>query len=303
MITWGWHRELDAADRAEVEALLAESVEYDEEAGFSTARPDAEPLGEVRHLVVTMPPAGSRGSAELDRLPDVRVVAYLRLDVVDGVGAVQFVVRPPFRSRGVGTLLMEQLDAASEGWAAVDGLHTLDVWAHGAHPAAERMGGRFGATVEDAVFRTLRMLGGSRPFVEQVAPTRHTATKDDGHEVVAGHRGAMSPHDLVILDRITDRLEVEGAMGRVLLGVDGEQPATQVATMTVVGGGDGDGGVSRADLRALVVQSLLVLQGEGARVVQAHVHALNDAMVSVARELELIHDQSDLLYRRRLSSV
>lgn len=298
MIAWEWHRELTPADRAEVDALLAEAVAYDEEAGFSTARPGAA-VGEVHHLVVAMPPAGSRGSADLDSLPDVRVVAYLRLDVVDGVGAVHFVVRPPFRSRGVGTLLMEQLDSSPEGWASIDSLHTLEVWAHGAHPAAERMAGRFGGAVQDAVFRTLRMLGGSRPFVAAAAATSRAPAVDDGFEVVAGHRGAISPQDLAILARTSERLEVVGGAGVALIGVDPDQPGAEVGTLTVVRAG----AESRDQLADLVTQALLALQDAGARVVQSHVHALDDVMVSVARELDLVHDQSDLLYRRSLAGA
>ncbi|WP_110208460.1 hypothetical protein [Nocardioides daejeonensis] len=297
MITWAWRRELDPADAAEVADLLAEAAAYDAEAGFSTARLDGDGTGERHHLVVEMPPVGSRGSAELDALPDVRVVAYLCLTVSEGVGAVQFVVRPPFRSRGVATLLAEQLDADARGWAAVPGVAELRVWAHGAHPAAGRMADRFGASVEDAVFRTLRMIGGSRPFVAELAAVRRAAAEDQGWESVPGHRRSIAPDDLEILGRAEEELSLVAGAGRALIGVSRDDPARDLATLTVLR----DGAETRAELKVLITQALLVLQADGARMVQSHVPALDDAMVSVARELDLVHDQSDLLYRRRLA--
>ncbi len=296
MITWQWHPSLSAQDATEVAALLDEAAAYDEEAGFSTARPDADAAGEVHHLLVTMPPVGSRESPDLDALPDVRVVAYLRLDVVGGAGRVQFVVRPPFRSRGVGTLLVEQLDGDAAGWASIPDLRTLQAWSHGSHPAADRMRGRFGGVVEEAVFRTLRMIGGSRPLVGSVAPVRRTSADADSWELVPGHRDAMSPSDLAVLALTTEELALEEGSGRALIGAPIGNPARGIGTLAILRKGD----ESREELTTLVMQSLLTLQDAGVRVVQSHVPALDDLMVSVARELDLVHDQSDVLYRRPL---
>ncbi|HWU33449.1 MAG TPA: GNAT family N-acetyltransferase, partial [Marmoricola sp.] len=164
MISFRWQGSLDRTELAEVEELLTAAVPYDAEAGFSTAEPRAEGDDQTRHLLVRMAPRGERGSSDLDRLPDVSVVAYLRLDMDDGQGALQFVVHPEFRSLGVGTLLFERLRDES-GWAEVSGLTSVHTWAHGAHPAADRMAKRLGASVTDAWFKTLRFLGGAEPFI------------------------------------------------------------------------------------------------------------------------------------------
>ncbi len=297
MITWAWHRSLTEQDAAEVADLLAEAVPYDEEAGFSTARPDAEPVGELHHLLVSMPPVGSRESPDLDALPDVRVVAYLRLDLVDGVGRVQFVVRPPFRSRGVGTLLVEQLEAEAEGWRAIAGLRALEVWAHGSHPAADRMRMRFGGETTEAVFRTLRMLGGSRPLVGNVNDVRRTPADADSWDLVPGHRDAMSPSDLTVLSRTAEELTLDGGSARAMIGASTDSPGAELATLTLLRGGDEE----RTELATLIRQALLILQGAGVRMVQSHVPALDDLAVSVARELDLVHDQTDVRYELDLS--
>lgn len=292
MISWTWRDRLEGDDAAEVAALLAESVSYDEEAGFSTARPEAPASGVLRHLVVTMPPAGSRGSAELDRLPDVRVVAYLRIDQSDATGLAELVVRPAFRSRGIGTLLLEQLAAEEGGWASLSGLAEVEGWAHGDHPAADRMRQRFGGVVEHAVFKTLRPLGGSRPYVATVGAVHQADATDDGWELVPGHRAAMAPGELVTLGLARAAVTPVTGPGSVLVGWDPERPAERTATLSFARTDE----QSRAELRELIVQALLVIQASGARMVQAYVDALDDVAVSVARELEFVHDQSDLRY-------
>lgn len=298
MITWSWQQEMSADELVEVEELLASAASYDEEAGFSTAVPGAPQVGEVRHLLVTMPPRGSRGSADLDRLPDVRVVAYLRLDLADAVGTVQLVVRPEFRSLGVATLLFERLDSEAGGWAAVPGLARLAAWSHGEHPAANRMRMRFGGRVEQAVFKTLRPVGGNRPFRSTVAEVLTSPAAGDVPELVRGHHTAMNPADATVLARAATEISVPGSPGNLVAGVDPERPAERLAALALVRAP----GAGRDDLTVLLEQGLRVLQDDGARMVQCHVDALDDLVVSVSRELGFVHDQSDLYYVRDLSA-
>lgn len=292
MIAWHWHEELSAEDLVEVEGLLDEAAWYDEEAGFATATPGAAPSGAVRHVLVTMPPRGSRGSAELDRLPDVRVVAYLRLDILDGTASTQFVVHPGFRSLGVATLLLERLAADPEGWAAVPGLRRLSTWAHGAHPAADRVKARLGGTVEHAVFKTLRPVGGSRPLLGEPSDLSRRPTDDGVPELVPGHHLALNPSDRAVIDRADTQVSVPGVPGALVLGVDAGDPGGQLAPLGLVRAVE----AGREDLDALLTQGLLVLQGLGARMVHAYLDALDDDLVAVSRLLGFEHDQSDLLY-------
>lgn len=287
MIELAWYDGLDARKQADVEEMLAAAVEYDAEAGFSTARPAAPSAGLVHHLVVTIAPAGQRGSGALDSLPDVPLVAYLRLDVLDGIGDVQFVVLPEFRSHGIATLMAELL-AEPGGWASVPDLAEVRAWSHGGHPAAERMARRFGARVEHGVFKTLRLIGGSRPYAGEPGPIRVEAARDRADVLVAGHEDAMAPHELALLHAASERLAVDESDVAVRLGVLGEGPSAGIAVDVPAAGRD--------QLRPVLDQALVELQSRGARVVQLFVDALADDFVGVSRELGFEHDQTDYLY-------
>lgn len=287
MIELAWSETLDPQRQADVEELLAAAVEYDAEAGFSTARPVASAAGSVHHLVVTIAPAGQRGSGVLDALPDVPLVAYLRVDVVDGAGHVQFVVRPEFRSHGIATLMAELL-AEPGGWSSVPGLRELRAWSHGGHPAADRMARRFGARVEHGVFKTLRLIGGSRPFEVERGDVRVAPAGGPPLVLAPGHEDAMAPQELAVLGAASELLAVAGADGAVRVGVE---PTTGAASLAVE-----NPRAPRDTLRVLLGQGLVEVQSRGARVAQLFVDALLDDFVGVTRELGFEHDQTDFLY-------
>ncbi|MCW2800812.1 MAG: mshD [Aeromicrobium sp.] len=297
MIKYSWHERLPADTVAEVADLLAEAASYDAEAGFSTAVPDAPASGETSaHLVVSMPPKGERGSAQLDRLPDVGVVAYLRVDISDGVGDVQFVVRPLFRSLGVATLLFELLRDEDLGWASIPNLESIRGWAHGSHPAADRMSARFNGTVADAVFKTIRELGGSRPFVADKTNVEPVLVQEPGSvsaPVVAElHQVTIAPGDRRTLSRLaTLFLEPEGG-GRLLVGTDPDEASNAAACIAPLNAQ----GLKRDSLRTLIAQGLLIVQGRGARMAVLYVPPLDEDLLAVSRDLGFVHEQSDLRY-------
>lgn len=286
MIELAWSEKLDGGQQAAVEEMLAAAVAYDAEAGFSTARPDTPPAGAVHHLVVTIAPAGQRGSSALDALPDVPLVAYLRLDVVDGVADAQFVVRPEFRSHGIATLMAELL-AEPGGWSSVPDLRELRAWSHGGHPAADRMARRFGARVEHGIFKTLRLIGGSRPYGAERGDVHLEPAEGRPAVLVAGHERAMAPQELAVLGAAAELLSVEGTVGAVRVGVE----AGGTASLAVE-----DPLASREVLRVLLGQALVEVQERGARVAQLFVDALVEDFVGVTRELGFEHDQTDFLY-------
>ncbi|WP_435769031.1 hypothetical protein [Nocardioides sp. SYSU DS0651] len=290
MIELVWSDTLDAAAQSAIEEMLATAVEYDAEAGFSTARPAYPATGSLHHLVVTIAPAGQRGSSSLDALPDVPLVAYLRLDVVDGIGHAQFVVRPEFRSHGIATLMAELL-AEPGGWSAVPGLREVRTWSHGGHPAADRMARRFGAGVEHGVFKTLRLVGGSRPYEVDRADVRLEPAAGPPPSLVPGHEEAMAPYELAVLHSASELLSADSIKGAVRLGVATEGATTSAASIAVE-----NPGLPREALRALLGQALLEVQDRGARAAQLFVDALEDDFVGVTRELGFEHDQTDYLY-------
>lgn len=152
MITIADRNELDADETAELLAMISESATYDEEAGFSTVdlQADADTNTEVFQFLARLTP-GLHGSTETP------LAAYFRLSVDRAGGAVaQMLVRPDYRSLGVATLLIETLsERPGEGWAGT-GAVSISCWAHGDHPAAERMSRRFGAEIEGATWMLLR---------------------------------------------------------------------------------------------------------------------------------------------------
>jgi mycothiol synthase len=298
MISHQWHDEVPGHLAGELEGLIADAADYDAEAGFSTARPALGPPdgATTHHLLVSMPPKGARGSADLDSLPDVRVVASLRLDVADGVGDLQLVVRREFRSLGVATLLFENLRDEPAGWKALPELEWVTGWSHGSHPAAERLSRRFGAGEARTLLKTLCLLGGRTPFA---APDRLARPVSDPitdlPEAAPGHVAAMAPADRAACERLDRSLQLEGG-GRALVGPPVEDEPSTAALIVL------DQGVDKDHVATLLASALVDLQERGARLVQLYVDAGDEAVLHASRELGFFHDQSDRLYVHDLSS-
>jgi mycothiol synthase len=296
VITFEWTDDLTAQAAGEVAALLETSASYDAEAGFSTAVPNGARRGTSRHhLLVRMPPRGQRGSAHLDRLPDVSVVAYLcvDVDVDDGIGEAAFVVRPEFRSLGVGTLLFERLRDEG-GWDGARGLRTVRVWAHGAHPAADRMSARFGARLVDGLFKTRRLIGGSQVFVcagEDWEPVPVDADLPSGSGLPIEHLATLAPADVAVLQRVRSAISDPDGV-TVCFGANDQSPADAPACVVV----PEPASLKRDVARNLLSHALLKLQDAGSRVVHLYVDSLDDELLAASRELEFEHDQSDLRY-------
>ncbi|MEN0135965.1 MAG: GNAT family N-acetyltransferase [Rhodococcus sp. (in: high G+C Gram-positive bacteria)] len=173
MISCQWCEELADDDRDEVLALVAAAAEYDDEAGFSRIEPrdvTARSRKGVRisHLAVK----ARRGLSALEDVPLV-VVAYLHLAVDDdGLGTVQFVVHPDYRSRGIATLLVEEMGLdvdRPDGWEGT-GARALRTWAFGTHPAAERLTRRFAIASVSRLWTLFRSLTG--PFAVPLDPVQ-----------------------------------------------------------------------------------------------------------------------------------
>jgi mycothiol synthase len=175
MITVEFRDELEPAEAAELAAMIAEAAAYDEEAGFSTASPnvgDSDAEVEVFQMVARLTP-GMHGSA------DTPLVAFLRLDVDrSGAAIAQMIVRRGYRSLGIGTLMVERLaERAGPGFAGT-GAISVTTWAHGSHPAADRMARRFGAAESRIRWRLLR--GAEVRYVDPEDEAAVLAARRDG---------------------------------------------------------------------------------------------------------------------------
>ncbi|EME50633.1 acetyltransferase [Rhodococcus ruber BKS 20-38] len=171
MISYQWCSELDSSDRDEVAALVAAAAGYDEDAGFSRIHPgDVTSTSRDGVRVFHLPIKARKDLSARDDAPLV-IVAYLHLQVDGaGLGTVQFVVHPDYRSRGVATMLVEEIGlgtTADGGWERT-GAVALRCWAYGTHPASERLARRFGIPAVSRLWTLFRHLSG--PFAIPLDP-------------------------------------------------------------------------------------------------------------------------------------
>ncbi|NKQ53201.1 hypothetical protein HFP15_09935 [Amycolatopsis sp. K13G38] len=292
MISYEWRSGLEGQEAAEVAGLVNEAAEYDEEAGFSRVTSPAARPG--HHLLVRVQPGG-----EDDPWP---LAAYARLAVSGGAGTLQLVVRPEFRSLGIATLVFEKLGlppAGDDGWCGT-GATVLLAWAHGDHPAAERMARRFGAA---AVRRMWKLVA------------KIDAVSRNGHCGDVTVR-PLEPADLMALERL-EQIEDTGwasPSGREHLIADSSVLVATDAGGALLGairlsGVRGNGSPSRsagtvltlsaggpAVARVLLESGLDYLRKMGFRRAQIYVDAGNAETVRITRALGFVHDRSDVCY-------
>ncbi|MEO9326536.1 GNAT family N-acetyltransferase [Gordonia aurantiaca] len=165
MITYEWRNRLEGEELDEVVELVTRAAEYDNEAGFShidpaMAREADDDTRRIRHL----PIKARRDLSPLEDIPLV-TVAYLHLEVdANGLGTVSYVVHPDYRSRGITTMLVEEigLDTGAEGGWDDTGAKALRCWAYSTHPASGRLTRRFGVPAVSRQWTLIRHLTG--PF-------------------------------------------------------------------------------------------------------------------------------------------
>ncbi|MGW0040063.1 GNAT family N-acetyltransferase [Gordonia sp. NPDC003376] len=167
MISYEWRTELDGEDLDGVLALVETAAAYDAEAGFSHIDPASvrDRDGDGGH-VAHLPIEARKDLSPRDDAPLV-VVAYLHLSVnAKGLGTVSYVVHPEYRSRGITTLLVEEmgLDTGADGGWAGTGAEALRCWAYATHPASERLTRRFGVPAVSRQWTVARHLTGPFAF-------------------------------------------------------------------------------------------------------------------------------------------
>ncbi|MDT2006123.1 GNAT family N-acetyltransferase [Rhodococcus opacus] len=171
MIAYQWCSELDSGDRDEALSLVAAAAEYDEEAGFPRVHPKDVTSTSRDGVRISHLPIKARKDLSAREDAPLVVVAYLHLQVDDeGLGTVQFVVHPGYRSRGIATMLVEELGLGTTtdgGWAGT-GAVALRCWAYSTHPASERLARRFGISAVSRLWTLFRHLSG--PFSSPLDP-------------------------------------------------------------------------------------------------------------------------------------
>jgi mycothiol synthase len=317
MLHLDWSRALEAADLDEVLSMVALASEYDAEAGFariaeeSVKQRDVTSSGRAFHHLVV------RG--ELDDVAwdgeGGQVVGYLNLTVDGDDGVVQLTVHPRYRSRGVATMMLEQigLDVAQDGWQG-SGARFVHAWAFGHHPAAERLARRFGLTELARSWQLLANLTGpfavdlgSPPEVDDIVLSGSPAlvAAVDSRELGAV-AGAADLSDLErqqleqgfdrVSTRITTAVDGSGAMVG-FVSFDGE-----LGLAAGLRSGTIDALVLVSPDRARDVGSALLdavlrsLRGAGAQVALMRIDPRRDAVVRLTRVLGFARDQDDAHY-------
>lgn len=306
MITYEWGTSFGTDP--EVVSLLRDAADFDAEQGFSAVQPvpaagtDGAPLGRVTELVARMSDeVGAVGSPDGEEA----IVAFLRITSQgDGTATTEFVVGPEYRSLGIATLLFEELGLARGGaarWAG-EGVRSLRAWAHGSHPAAERMARRFGAVPEDASWRIIRPMHrpGSVPEPEPPAgvdlrplhPESDTAVVAALADAEKDGRGAIrvGPEVLVAVEASGEVLGFVAYSSRPLAGEAPDGPGS-VHLLEPPTRGE-----AHAVSRALLAAALKRLAEAGVREVEMSVDPLDEPLVRACRSVGFHHDQTDVCF-------
>lgn len=288
MISYQWCSELDSGERDEVLALVTVAAEYDEEAGFSRIHPDdvtstSRDGVRIHHL----PVKARRDLVAREDAPLV-IVAYLHLRVdAEGLGTVQFVVHPDYRSRGIATTLVEEIGldtTAPDGWAGT-GAAALRCWAYGTHPASGRLTRRFDITPVSRLWTLFRHLSGpfASPLDEVSVPGGITLTEARSLDDPAAIRSIEHVLDAAALvpaqrERLADEIRRDG--GSVLVAADSTGAALgfvwfDPALFTHIE-------LEAAWVRALVLTASARRSGVGTALLVTALGALRDAGAHIA---------------------
>ncbi|MFW0785223.1 GNAT family N-acetyltransferase [Gordonia sp. CPCC 206044] len=311
MISYHWCDELAADDREEVRALIRRAAAYDAEAGFSaidesTADSRSSAAEQVWHLPIR---ARRNLSTRVDE--PMIIVAYLHLGVdPDGLGLARFVVDPDYRSRGIATLLVEELGldvTAKDGWAGT-GARVVRSWAFGTHPAAERLTARFAVPAIRRQWTLVRHLSG--PWAAPIDPvsTEYTLSEPiesaDSHAIVDDvlARTTMPDRHRLTLSRTTDCGFVvtatgdHGAVGFVRFDPTHhsheELRASWIGALLVTDDASGSGLGS-----ALLVRAMAALRESGAQLALMRIDPDDERAVRMCRLLSFEQDEAHACYQ------
>ncbi|NMO91608.1 hypothetical protein [Actinomycetospora sp. TBRC 11914] len=327
MLRVHWRETLEGVDRDGVQALIEAARAEDDEAGFSSVTAeefDRSSLDHAAHVVVRLLPRSSGRSEGLaqdwadDELP---LVAYLRLEVSGDRGEVGYLVHPSYRSLGISTLLFEQLGLdffGPAGWHDT-GARSLLVWAHGAHPATERMSRRFGARPVRRLWRMTRPFHGE--LASELPPERgpdatahvRSMTTDDRTAVDAVARRCRGRDRVIGRWTVTDLRSFESGGGSIdpdhtlVAEVGGEAVAAMVLSTEPGRNGAGrrtlpirallaDEETDPAVLEELFVGALHALDARGAWAATVYVDSEEIDVAKAALTASLEHEQSDVCY-------
>jgi mycothiol synthase len=307
VIIYRWYAGTAPDDVDDLRRMLADAAAEDDEAGFPKVTAAESDIAGATHLLVWLVPDERPGDGHRSD-GGATLAAYLRLEAAEGgEGLARFVVRPELRSRGIATLLFEQLGldmGAAGGWAGT-GVRALRGWARGDHPAADRMARRlhhWGVRRTrrewqlSMPLRAGRQIGsvpvsvtGIRCFDPETdsaalaqllaAAGRPPGSEPDGYLFVVPGAGAGELDGVVSVDPDAQRRTEYGLAGRI--------------TLVAVHPAHTDGQI-RMNLLVAAMESL---RDKGLRVAAITVDPDDGALVRDCRALGFMHDRTDCLYQ------
>lgn len=296
MISYAWQSELDSDDLDEVVQLVTAAAEYDAEAGFSKIDPeDVLDAGGGSLGVAHLPIRAKRDLSMREDAPTV-IVAYLQMTVDStGLGTVKYVVHPDYRSRGITTLLVEEVGLSVDGaegaggWFG-SGATALRCWAYATHPAADRLTMRFGVPAVRRQWTEARHLTG--PFAPRIDPvplpedfafTGPSRPADERASIEAVLDASSVPEQH--RDAIERDLRRDGAESIVVTGPDGRPVGFAGYTRNLV---------TYDELSASSIQSLVVSEGaRGQNVASALLCRVFEEQEAAGAQLSLLRIDPD----------
>ena len=302
MIASRWCTELSDAEKDEVRELARSAAEFDAEMGFSQlsfADRNRDDRGSVGHVLVRALP--HRATADtVEGLPLVGYVGVYREPESD-VATLELAIRPEFRSRGVATLVFEQLGftvSDGEGWRGT-GAITLRGIARGTHPAADRLAMRFGASPSTRSWRLTRPLTkhetdrGDTNHVDAGVEVHASVSRETATALIGSDLAADPPDHLFVVRN--EAAEIAGALAVNVVVSDEGATEAEIAQFNLDPAG-AEGGhadrllavacdrLSKADITAAVIS----------------VDSLEGAVPRLLRRHDFRHDQTDTWFEKHL---
>jgi GNAT superfamily N-acetyltransferase len=293
MIKYEWRTDWSSDESSELADLLQRAAEFDAEPEYSgidfadVERAMGQPDPPVRHLFIWMlPHATAMGQPDEPE----RIAGILRLssDSSDAAEAT-VVIDPRLRSRGIMTLLLEQVgvDASlPDGWMGT-GAHTVTAWARGSHPATGRLSNRFLIARTRRVWKLIRSTDSAEaacaaPVLDQVSAS---ALDDIGW--ASPLAGGSDLHAL------RESGSVAGAVALDLRAVDSEEFGRCGTLRQAVTAPNSD----TKGLRRLLDGAAAVAHDAGLTGLICHVDSDNASLVNACRLTGFQHDRTDVRFQ------
>lgn len=293
MIKYEWRTSWNSDESAEVADLLQRAADFDAEPEYSgidfadVEHAIAQPNSSVRHLFIWMlPHATAMGQPDEPE----RIAGLLRLaSDTEGAAEATVVIDPRLRSRGIMTLLLEQVGVDTnlpDGWMGT-GAHTVTAWARGNHPAAGRLSNRFLIARTRRVWKLIRSTGSTD--LACAAPVLEPVSASALDEIGWASPLAGSSH----LHALREKGSVVGMVALDLRPVESEEFGRCATVQQALAAPSSD---AKA-LRGLLAGAAAIGHDAGLSGLIGYVDSDNADLVNACRLSGFQHDRTDVRFQ------